>query len=85
MAVLGPSEARRLTICDWLTANGINPNAVPLHSNLHVDTKPNGDRVICYQVFVTEEGRPVAAYSSKAIRVDREAPLVVEPPETWPA
>jgi hypothetical protein len=85
MAVLGPSEERRLAICDWLTANSIDPSTVPLHSELHVETKPNGTKVIRYEAFVTEEGRKVASYTLDAIRETREAPLLVEPPEHWPA
>ena len=85
MAVLGPSEERRLAICEWLTANNINPSTVPLHSNPHPTTLPNGTRVIRYEAYVTDQGRKIASYSHDAIRMDCEAPLLVEPPGSWPA
>lgn len=85
MAVADLSEGRRLAICEWLTANSIDPSTVPLHSELHVDTKPDRTRFIRYEAFVTENGRKVASYTLDAIRETREAPLLVEPPEHWPA
>jgi hypothetical protein len=50
-------EEERVALCKWLAANGIDPNAVPLDTNLSIDTV-DGDLVIRYEEFVlTEDGR----------------------------
>ncbi|MFG2873314.1 hypothetical protein [Streptomyces sp. NPDC048338] len=72
MGVLGPSDERRLAICEWLTANGIDPKTVPSYGIIRV-VRRGSDSVIRYEVF------------SGLVREEREAPLIVEPPERWPA
>lgn len=84
MAVL-PSEARRLAICEWLTANGINPNIVPLHAGLETATRPDGTRVIRFEAYIRDEAGRLLADGDEPAREDREVPLLVEPPENWPA
>jgi hypothetical protein len=51
------SGPERVALCRWLTANGIDPNVVPLHTSLSID-EVDGSRVIRYEEFVlTEDGR----------------------------
>jgi hypothetical protein len=84
MAMGNPIEEERVALCKWLTANGIDPNAVPLHTNLSIDTV-DGDLVIRYEEFVlTEDGRkqvdpedPTSAWRRPAT-----APCI-QPPPSW--
>lgn len=52
MRVLDPSIHRRESICDFLTANGINPNRVPLQRLFYDGRK----REIHFQHFVEVDG-----------------------------
>lgn len=75
---------RRTALCDWLTANGIEPNAVPVDGDLTIIDTDEG-RAIRVEVFVrTEDGK--LALDERGVDVAMEVrtvPLVVEPPEWW--
>lgn len=54
MAVLGPSEEERLAMCAWLTANGVDPETVPLRSAVSI-VEVGGQWHIQYTEFVRDE------------------------------
>jgi hypothetical protein len=77
-------EGRRKTLCDWLTANGIDPVNVPVDSDLTITTEPDGTRAIRYQAFVLDDGRKILDERSQGPAIEtRTAPLVVDPPTWW--
>lgn len=84
MAVDHPTEEERLALCEWLTANGIDPNIVPLReADLRIDEK-DGQRVILYTEFVRDEltGDILAdPDNQQAVTSSASAPCLVEPPE----
>lgn len=79
-----PNISRREAVCQWLTANGINPNDVPEDGDLYIADR-DGTRVIRYEVFVRDaDGNLMRDERGADLAVDRrEAPLVVEPPDWW--
>ena len=77
-------DGRRKELCEWLTANGIDPHRVPFDADLTINDTDSG-RVIRVEVEVTgDDGRSVldAREHRAAIEV-RAVPLVVEPPSWW--
>lgn len=79
---------RREILCAWLTANGIDPNAVPLDADLTIETWPHArirERVIRCEVYVNDAaGRHMLnERGTEAAREIRTVPLAVEPPEWW--
>lgn len=75
---------RRDALCDWLTANGINPADVPIDGDLTiVDT--NDGRAIRVEVELrSEDGRVLLdEREHQAAREVRTVPLLVEPPDWW--
>jgi hypothetical protein len=57
MAMVRPTEEERLALCEWLTANGIDYNTVPLESTFAIVEEPAGQRLIHYIEFViTHDG-----------------------------
>lgn len=82
MAVVPPDEERRVALCEWLTANGIDPNTVPLHSSFSV-LEDTGVKTIRYQECVlTADGRKqVDPEDNESVWIrDATAPCTVEPP-----
>lgn len=63
-------EDARERIAEWLRANGINPDDVPLHQTIVIATRSDGARVIRYAASVPG--------SVGLIREDREVPLTAE-------
>jgi hypothetical protein len=58
MAIAHPTEEERQALCEWLTANGIDPNTVPLYDSGLRITEQDGQRIICYTEYVlTDTGR----------------------------
>jgi hypothetical protein len=56
MALPPPTEEERVALAEWLTANDVNPETVPLHSRLSV-LEDNGAKVIHYEEYVlTDDG-----------------------------
>lgn len=78
-----PTEDERIAICEWLTANGISPNTVPLHdADLRI-TERDEQRLIQYTEFVRNETTGnILADPDTSQPVTREAsvPCRVEPP-----
>ncbi|MFJ1650069.1 hypothetical protein ACIOC2_01375 [Streptomyces sp. NPDC088337] len=79
-----PADSRRAAVCDWLTANGINPNHVPVDSDLTIEVTEQG-RVIRFEAFVlNDDGHPqIDERGQHAVREVRTTPLHQEPPEWW--
>src|SRR5690348_11201215 len=55
MAITHPTEEERQALCEWLTANDIDYNNVPLDSMFAVTEEPDGQRLIHYTEFVRDE------------------------------
>jgi len=79
-----PDTSRRATVCDWLTANGIDPNHVPLDSDLTIDDAEQGP-VLRYEAFALDEDgrRQLDERGEGPAREVRTTPLVVKPPKWW--
>ncbi|MGW6309146.1 hypothetical protein ACWFRQ_17705 [Streptomyces niveus] len=73
----GPARDRH-AVADWLTANGINPDDVPLQSWIETGTRPDGTEVIRYTAFQREQGHIVAGDDGGPVTEQRETPLTVE-------
>lgn len=76
------TERRRVAMCEWLTANGINPNHVPADSAFRIATGRSGQRTIHYTGYVTtaDGNKQVDPEDrNRAWREERTAPCQVEP------
>jgi hypothetical protein len=76
-----PTEEERLALCEWLTANGIDPKVVPLGSTFAIAEGSDGQRRIHYTEFVHDEqtGHILAGKGGEPIERDASAPCSVEP------
>lgn len=77
-------EGRRKELCDWLTANHIDPHDVPVDGDLTTDTV-DGQRVIRYEAMLrSADGRLVLDDRGEDAAIERRTvPLLVEPPGWW--
>ena len=77
-------DGRRKELCDWLTANHIDPSRVPFDADLTIDDAGNG-RVIRVEVEVTDDADRLVldAREHRAAVETRTVPLLVEPPAWW--
>jgi hypothetical protein len=80
-------DGRRKELCDWLTANGIDPRTVPIRGDLTIGAEDD-QRVIRYEAFVlTDDGRQTCDPRGEGVdgaAVERRTvPLLVEPPDWW--
>jgi hypothetical protein len=58
MASTLPAEGWRVAMAQWLAANGIDPNTVPVHSYFVITDEPDGQRLIRYTEYVlTGDGK----------------------------
>ncbi len=75
---------RRKALCVWLQANGIEPNQVPIDSDLYIEDSPDG-RQIHHELYVLDnEGRKTLdVRGNQAARENASTPLTVEPPDWW--
>jgi hypothetical protein len=82
MALPYPTEEERQALCEWLTANGINPDIVPLASTFVIAEGSDGRRRIHYTEFVYDErtGRILAGKDGHPMERDASGPCSVEPP-----
>ncbi|MCX5000912.1 hypothetical protein [Streptomyces longwoodensis] len=55
MAMVHPTEDERRALCEWLTANNVDINTVPLESTFAIVEEPDGRRLIHYIEFVTTD------------------------------
>ncbi|WP_405960806.1 hypothetical protein OG235_27975 [Streptomyces sp. NBC_00024] len=77
-------DGRRKELCDWLTANHIEPRDVPVRGDLAVDTV-DGQRVIRYEAMLhSADGRLMLDDRGEDVAIERRTvPLLVEPPDWW--
>jgi hypothetical protein len=77
-------RSRSDALCAWLTANGIEPNTVPVDADLTVVSTDDG-RILRCEVYVhTEDGRVILNdRGDDKAREIRTVPLVVDPPVWW--
>lgn len=75
---------RRDALCDWLTANGIEPRDVPIDGDLTIVDTDTG-RAIRVEVELRGENGQVLLdeRQHQAAREIRTVPLLVEPPDWW--
>jgi len=73
--------SRRTALCDWLTANGIEPNTVPIDGDLLIVDTEHGQAIRC-ETFVQKDGAKVMDPRGGEAYEIRTVPLVVEPP-SW--
>lgn len=74
---------RQQKLCDWLAANGIDYNEVPVDTPLTVETISCAQRIIRYTVYLrTADGHRYVDPNdpNQAACEERTAPLLVEPP-----
>lgn len=73
--------SRRHALCDWLTANGIEPNLVLVDGDLTITDTEQG-RAIRVEVCVVDENgrRPLDDRGQNIATEIRTVPLTVEPP-----
>jgi hypothetical protein len=80
------AQGRVPAVQEWLRANGIEPDDVPVDADMTIEDTPDG-RVIHYVANLrNDEGRVQADpfHDGKTLREQRAVPLVVEPPADWP-
>jgi hypothetical protein len=76
-----PTDGRRAALCDWLTANGINPNHVPADADMTIDKGPTGRFLRCEVFDVGPDGRQQLDERGERVAVlIVNVPLAVEPP-----
>jgi hypothetical protein len=79
-----PADSRREALCAWLTANGIDPKAVPMDADMTI-TEGTAGRFLRCEVF--DRGRDgrikVDERGEDAARLVINVPLKVEPPDWW--
>jgi hypothetical protein len=82
MAGMNPTEEERLALAEWMTANGVDPESVPLESAFTIVDEPGG-RLIHYTEFVlTDDGHKQAdpERPDEVWKRPATAPCTVEPP-----
>lgn len=67
------AAGRKDAVCRWLTANGLDPNAVLGTYPVTIDDSANGPQIHC-TVIELDADQPE----------QRTVPLVVAPPDDWP-
>jgi hypothetical protein len=84
MATIWP-EGRREAVCAWLTANGINPKAVPEDADITIGQSSNGRFLRCEVYRLTPDGHPHIDEHDphRAARIVINVPLKAEPPAWW--
>jgi hypothetical protein len=84
MASLRPTEEERAALCEWLTANGVDINTVPIESSFSIVEEADGQRLIHYTQFVRDEntGNILADPDGGAMERSASTPCTVEPP-SW--
>ncbi|MFH8668817.1 hypothetical protein ACH4F3_28610 [Streptomyces anulatus] len=79
--VVNPDHPRE-EIAAWLTANGVDPGDVPLHSHINIGTGSDGAPVIRYTEFLRRDGhRYLNDDGTGPASEQRETAMLVAPPE----
>lgn len=76
---------RRKLLCDWLTANGVDPNRVPRDSELYIETDDNAQGTLYFEQYDVDafDRRVLNERGDDCARRHATVPLAVEPPEWW--
>jgi hypothetical protein len=83
MAKDSPGD-RRQALCAWITANGIDPKAVPLDADMTIDKGPTGRFLRCEVFDRDHDGRILVDERGEgAARLIINVPLKAEPPDWW--
>jgi hypothetical protein len=85
MAIQSPNEAKRVALCEWLTANDIDVDTVPIDSDFEIIEGPDGQRLLQYTEFVRSEGGGIKVDpedGQSAWKRTTTAPCKTDPP-TW--
>lgn len=78
-----PELDMRAQVCDWLTTLDVDPNHVPITSDLYIETGAAG-RELHYEAYVLNAtGHRIPDERGNALVERRAVPLSVEPPEHW--
>ena len=78
------ADSRREALCAWLTANGIDPNAVPVDADMTIDKGPIGRFLRCEVFDRDHDGRiKVDDRGTGPARLVINVTLKVEPPDWW--
>lgn len=77
-------DDRRVQLCEWLTANDIDPRGIMYDSDLSIIDTDDG-RAIRYEMTVRNaDGRIVLDDRGERVATEmRTVPLKTEPPEWW--
>ncbi|MFE1451956.1 hypothetical protein [Streptomyces olivaceoviridis] len=79
-----PTGSRREALCAWLTANGIDPKAVPLDADMTIEQGPDGRFLHCDVFDLDQDGRKQLDERGDKVAIKvATVPLKVEPPEWW--
>ncbi|MFI0718910.1 hypothetical protein [Streptomyces sp. NPDC021224] len=78
-------EARRTELCDWLRANGVDPNQTRRDGELYIDTTADGQRILHAELYeLDENGRRFLNERGDGAAIRQVAvPLLAEPPQWW--
>lgn len=78
-------EGRREAVCAWLTANNIQPDGVPIDTDLYIEPGPDGTPHIHYEAFHLDSTghRHLDERGQDAAIETRTTPLLVDPPDWW--
>lgn len=78
-------ELNRRDVAAWLVANDIDLWDVPLHSDIFLETGPDGMWLIRYAAYLRNgEGHRYVDRSTRDVAVaDRSVPLLIDPPISW--
>lgn len=82
------AQGRRDALLNWVRANNIDPNTVPIDRDMVIEDSPDGGRIIRYHVYVfTDDGNKQVDPEQPVVTPwveERTTPLVVPPPADWP-
>lgn len=76
---------RREALCQWLSANGIDPDHVPVDADMTITTVDNDVRQLHCEVFVTDANgrRMLNERRTTVARATVTVPLLAQPPNWW--
>lgn len=78
------SDDRRQQLCDWLTANGIDPNLVPLDADITIGKEGEHQALRCEVLILDANGRRILDERGERCATHTAVvPLTVTPPEWW--
>jgi hypothetical protein len=78
-------SARQTETCDWLRANGVDPNETLRYGELYIDTADDGTRTLHADMYTLDDngGRFYDERENDVAQHRVVVPLVAEPPNWW--